>query len=190
VAPNLAYQDYDFATKASHGAFDCKRGPTNDSPYNAGLRTLPPVARPDVWYSYLQSPHFPELEPSGPESEGGIAPMGGPAYVWDERNKSVFRFPKYYAGKPLFYEWTRDYIKEFRLKKGHLERILPVNLYPLVDNPMDMEFGPDGALYVLEYGDGYFDEIPMRSCRRSTSCAATAHRWSRWRRAPRAAAHR
>ena len=28
------------------------------------------------------------------------------------------------------------------------------------DNPMDMEFGPDGALYVLEYGDGYFAENP------------------------------
>ena len=28
------------------------------------------------------------------------------------------------------------------------------------DNPMDMEFGPDGALYVLEYGDGYFRQNP------------------------------
>ena len=28
------------------------------------------------------------------------------------------------------------------------------------DNPMDMEFGPDGALYVLEYGDGFFAENP------------------------------
>ena len=25
---------------------------------------------------------------------------------------------------------------------------------------MDMEFGPDGALYILEYGDGYFSENP------------------------------
>lgn len=29
-----------------------------------------------------------------------------------------------------------------------------------VDNPMDLEFGPDGALYVLDYGDGYFRENP------------------------------
>jgi hypothetical protein len=28
------------------------------------------------------------------------------------------------------------------------------------DNPMDIEFGPDGALYVLEYGDGFFAENP------------------------------
>ena len=25
---------------------------------------------------------------------------------------------------------------------------------------MDMEFGPDGALYTLEYGDGFFAELP------------------------------
>jgi hypothetical protein len=29
-----------------------------------------------------------------------------------------------------------------------------------VDNPIDMEFGPDGALYVLEYGDGYYIANP------------------------------
>ena len=26
----------------------------------------------------------------------------------------------------------------------------------LCDNPMDMEFGPDGNLYLLTYGDGFF----------------------------------
>jgi hypothetical protein len=29
-----------------------------------------------------------------------------------------------------------------------------------VDNPIDVELGPDGALYVLEYGDGYFSANP------------------------------
>jgi len=161
VTPNLPYVNYDFATKTSGSPFDCKGGPTNDSPHNTGLKKLPPVARPTVWYSYLPSPHFPQLEEEGPEGEGGIAPMGGPAYVYEKRNKSVFKFPKYYDGKPLFYEWTRDYIKEMRLNKNRgLSGIFPFNLTAWVDNPMDMEFGPDGALYVLEYGDGYFDENP------------------------------
>jgi hypothetical protein len=30
----------------------------------------------------------------------------------------------------------------------------------VLDNPMDMEFGPDNALYTLEYGTGYFAELP------------------------------
>jgi glucose/arabinose dehydrogenase len=152
----LPYVDYDFAAKTSGRVFDCKR-PVNDSRHNTGRRVLPPVARPDMWYSYSQSPHFPELEPEGPEGNDGIAPMGGPAYVLDPGNRSPFRFPRYYAGKPLFYEWSRDYVKEFRLNdKRRLRGIFPFGTF--VDNPMDMEFGPDGALYVLEYGDGFFAE--------------------------------
>jgi PKD repeat protein len=74
-------------------------------------------------------------------------------------NRSVFRFPKYYEGKPLFYEWSRDYIKEIRLNDNRRPRgIFPFGVF--VDNPMDMEFGPDGALYVIEYGDGFFAENP------------------------------
>ena len=43
--------------------------------------------------------------------------MGGPAYDFDAQNRSVFRWPSYYNGVPLFYEWTRDYVKEFRLNR-------------------------------------------------------------------------
>ena len=62
---------------------------------------------------------------------------------------------------PLFFEWTRDYVKEFRLDQaGNLAQIIPVLPSFIFDNPMAMEFGPDGALYVLEYGDGFFLETP------------------------------
>jgi cytochrome c len=158
VTPKLAYNDYDFATKVSGPKFNCK-APRNDSAYNTGLKTLPPVARPDVWYSYILSPHFPALEVEGPEGNGGIAPMGGPAYVPKRGNKSPLRFPNRYAGKPLFYEWSRDYIKLMELdKRGRLDEIQ--SFAPFVDNPMDIEWGPDGTMYVLEYGDGYFAENP------------------------------
>ena len=155
VTPTLPYIDYDFATKTSGEAFNCN-APTNDSPYNTGLKRLPSVTQPDVWYSYDESPLFPELGPEG--TPGGIAPMGGPAYDPVPGNSSPFRFPNYFKGVPLFYEWSRDYIKEFRLNGRKLGEIRPFSV--LVDNPMDMEYGPDGALYVLEYGDGYFAENP------------------------------
>ena len=48
--------------------------------------------------------------------------MGGPAYEPEPGNRSVFRFPNYYKGKPLFYEWSRDYIKEFRLNEPRAGR--------------------------------------------------------------------
>jgi cytochrome c len=164
VTPDMPYIDYDFATGESGEPFNCSR-PVNDSPHNTGQRVLPPVAQPDVWYSYDVSALFPEL------LEGGIGPMAGPAYQFDRDNPSVFRWPRYYHGQPLFYEWTRDYVMEFRLDRPNGRRLADIRQVPLpirfpgdtdspVDNPMDMEFGPDGALYTLQYGDGFFSLNP------------------------------
>lgn len=153
----LAYVDYDFATGESGDAFDCA-APVNESPHNTGLRELPPVQQPDVWYGYGRSAQFPELE------TGGIGPMAGPAYDFDPtdlRSPRSVAWPEYYDGMPLFYEWTRDYVKGMRLgEDGELVSIEPVIDSLVTDNPMDLEFGPDGALYILEYGDGYFRENP------------------------------
>ncbi|MFW6694986.1 PQQ-dependent sugar dehydrogenase [Streptomyces sp. MAR4 CNX-425] len=156
----LPYHDHDFATGESGAAFDCAE-PVNTSPHNTGRTELPPVEQPEVWYSYGQSAEFPGL------GTGGIAPMAGPAYDHDWLTTLFNRdvaWPRYYDGTPLFAEWSRDYIREFRLdRSGAVEAVNPVAqgvAEPPVDNPMDMEFGPDGALYVLEYGDGYFSENP------------------------------
>jgi cytochrome c len=60
-------------------------------------------------------------------------------------------------------------VKVFELNRPHGDRLVDIhNLFPggtgaaqiIQDNPMDMEFGPDGALYTLEYGDGFFLETP------------------------------
>ncbi|HMG31894.1 MAG TPA: PKD domain-containing protein, partial [Jiangellaceae bacterium] len=150
----LPYVDYDFATGQSGATFDCV-SPVNESPHNTGLRELPTVAQPQVWYTYGLSSQFPEL------GTGGIGPMGGPAYDFDRKSRSPNRWPEYYDGVPLFFEWTRDYVKEFRLDQaGDLAQIIPVLPSIIFDNPMSIEFGPDGALYVLEYGDGFFLETP------------------------------
>jgi cytochrome c len=147
-------------------AFNCAN-PVNESPNNTGRRELPPVVQPDVWYSYTASAEFPEL------GTGGIGPMAGPAYDFDPAKASPPAWPAYFDGAPLFYEWTRDYIKEFRLDAdGNVVDINPATgsllgtLGPengdqaTLDNGMDLEFGPEGALYTLEYGDGFFGEFP------------------------------
>ena len=54
----LPYQDWDFTTKTSSGPFNCA-APVNDSPYNTGLRQLPPTRHPDVWYCYGASAGVP-----------------------------------------------------------------------------------------------------------------------------------
>jgi hypothetical protein len=154
VNPDMPYVDYNFATSTSGAPFNCAQ-PVNDSPHNTGLRNLPTVRKAEVVYTYGPSAQFPEL------GTGGIGPMGGPAYHFDARSDSRTKWPADFDGKPLFYEWTRDYVKAFTLDADDrvtaVEPVLPSIAF---DNPMDLEFGPDGSLYVLEYGDGYFAENP------------------------------
>ena len=153
----LPYVDFDFATETSGDPFDCA-APVNESPHNTGLTELPPVTQPDIWYGYGESPEFPEL------GTGGIGPMGGPAYEFDPATtlgRAPIAWPEYYDGVPLIYEWTRDWIQGVHLgDDGSVESIEHFVPSIVTDNPMDLEWGPDGALYVLEYGDGYFAENP------------------------------
>ena len=111
------------------------------------------MTQPDVWYTYGPSAQFPELE------TGGIGPMAGPAYQFDSKvakGKNPTAWPAYYDNVPLFYEWTRDYIKAFFTERGDVARIEHVFATFDFANPIDIEFGPDGSLYVLDYGNGFF----------------------------------
>jgi glucose/arabinose dehydrogenase/PKD repeat protein len=162
----IGYVDFDFATSTSGDEFPCPN-PVNESPNNTGRRVLPEIVQPDVFYSYPAADFglFPELL----EDRGGngIGPMGGPAYDFLGSSRSETKWPRVFEGHPLFYEWTRDYFKVFELNRPNGNRLTDIhNLFPggpsgiVQDNPMDAEFGPDGALYTLEYGDGFFLETP------------------------------
>ena len=162
VDPETPYVDYDFATGESGEPFDCS-SPVNDSPNNTGLTELPPVADSEVTYQFGVSEEFPEL------GSGGIGPMAGPVYNGEStknrkatHGRPTVAWPEEFAGHPLFGEWTRDYVKLFTLDEDADEVTSIQSVLPslVIDNPMDMEFGPDGALYVLEYGDGYFAQNP------------------------------
>ena len=145
----FAYNDYDFATGTSGALFDCA-APVNDSPNNTGLRSLPAAQAPDVWYSYGESPEFPEL------GTGCGCPMAGPVYHYDADLVSERKFPAYFDDTPFFFEWGRNFIKEFKLDdSGELLDILPFLPTETYLRPMDMTFGPDGAMYLLEWGSEF-----------------------------------
>jgi cytochrome c len=150
VGPNDAYIDYDFATQTSGAAFDCANGPTNDSPNNTGLTKLPAPIPAQVWYHYATDPdHFPELH--------GGAPMAGPVYRYDANLQSTRKWPAYYDGKAVFGEWNNNELFTFQLsaddsKVEKINRLLPSMTFL---KPMSMRFGPDGALYIIEWGSGF-----------------------------------
>ncbi|MGJ7441306.1 PQQ-dependent sugar dehydrogenase [Aquipuribacter sp. MA13-6] len=146
--PNLPYTDYDFATGTSGAVFDCD-DLVNDSPNNTGLRQLPPAVAPDIAYSKTTTdPTFPELGTGG-------APMAGPVYRYDPDLDSDVAFPEYYDGKGFFYEWGAHFLAAVTLEDGS-----PVSTEPFLPEtrfnaPMDMAFGPDGAMYLAEWGRGF-----------------------------------
>lgn len=151
---HLEYVDYDFATETSGAPFDCDH-PRNESPRNTGLVELPPVTDPELMYNYGSAPNYPGL------GSGGIGPMAGPMYVFDPASTSPIKWPQQYSGGIIFYEWTRDLIALFRLdENGALGAIESLPPEVTAESPMDVEFGPDGALYVLEYGEGYYSANP------------------------------
>ena len=147
---NQPYYEYDFATGISGKPFDPKK-PVNHSRLNTGLTDLPPAQGSLIWYANKTPKEFPIM------GTGGRAIMGGPFFRKEDYKDSKTAFPDYYDNKWFITEWIRDWIIVVTLDdQGNyrsMERFLPD--IP-VAGPMDMQFGPDGSLYVLEYGKGWF----------------------------------
>jgi len=165
------YNEWDYATGEPGEWFDCDAGPVNNSTWNTGLEQLPPVTQPQIWYGDNPGDQpWDELVTFA--ERGGQAPMGGPIYRYDEENDSPRKFPAFWDGKPFMGEFSQDYVAVFELDElssdGEVTAIhnfLPnAALYeaaaPEWSGIMDMEFGPDGSLYVLEYGKGFFRQNP------------------------------
>jgi len=140
---NQPYRDYDFSKKSSGPAFDPQHI-INNSPNNTGIQELPPVQSSFIWYSYDTSEEFPWL------NKGGVNPMGGPVF-----RKKVHgnHFPDYFEGKLFVYEWMRDWIYVVAMdENGDYIQADPFMPNTEFSHPMDMIFGTDGHLYLLEYG--------------------------------------
>ncbi|MFI8993409.1 PQQ-dependent sugar dehydrogenase [Streptomyces sp. NPDC053542] len=143
---NDAYIDYDFATGDSGEAFDCA-APKNTSVHNTGLTDLPPAQAAWIPYDNASVPEF---------GSGSESPMGGPVYRYDAALDSKVKFPEAYDGDFFAGEFGRRWIK--RIEKADDGTVQSINAFPWNGTQvMDMAFGPDGALYVLDYGTGYFN---------------------------------
>ncbi|MFI5742341.1 ThuA domain-containing protein [Streptomyces anulatus] len=162
VGNNTPFNDYDFATRTSGPKFDCS-ALVNDSPNNTGLRELPPAQPATVWYAYSASAEFPEV------GTGGGGPMGGPVYDYDPDNTYRTKFPEYFEGKAFNYELTRRWFKTFSfqsedqtftdprfdpVKAGDLQSVNGIFEDMEWNQPFDADFGPDGAMYVIDFGLG------------------------------------
>jgi glucose/arabinose dehydrogenase/PKD repeat protein/plastocyanin len=145
------YYEYDYATQTSGDQYDCEGGPTNDSPLNTGIDTLPPVTEPLIWYPYGSSPEFPEIPPAGAR-----AAMGGPVYHFDPDLDSDVKLSEYYDGKLIWGDWTRNLLMATTLDSNG-DYVTSEEFMPNAEfrHPHDIELGPDGAIYIIEWGNNF-----------------------------------
>lgn len=149
IGDNYPYRAYDYTTGQSGDPFDPAK-PINNSPNNTGLQQLPPAQPAFIWYPYGASPDFPQV------GTGGRNAMAGPVYYTDMFPKAT-RYPDYYDGKLIIYDWIRGWIKAVTmLPNGDFDKMEPFVEGESFANPIDMEVGKDGRLYILEYGKGWF----------------------------------
>lgn len=147
IANNRPYADVDFATGKIGASYD-PQAPVNESPNNTGEKRLPPAQPALLYYPYGDSPEFPEL------GKGGRTACAGPVYHFSASLQSPVKFPQAYDRALFIFEWSRNWIKVVHLDDDfQVRRIEPFMPEQPFVRPIDMEFGADGALYVLEYGD-------------------------------------
>ncbi|RYC68974.1 PQQ-dependent sugar dehydrogenase [Spirosoma sordidisoli] len=150
VGNNQAFPVYDYANKKPLEKKDPTH-PVNNSPNNTGLTELPPTAPSFVYYPYAVSEEFPLV------GTGSRSATGGPVYRQADFKNAKRPWPAYYEGKWIVTDFSRGWIMAITMDaEGNyqsMERFLP-SYHPV--EPIDMKFGPDGDLYVLEYGSNWF----------------------------------
>jgi cytochrome c len=153
VGNNQPYRTFDFDTRESGAPFSAQ-APLNQSPHNTGADTLPPAQPALIWYPYGKNRDFPML------GAGGRNAMAGPVFYAGEYPEKT-RFPEYYNGKVLIYDWMRHWIMAVTLdSSGQLYRVERLGDSLQLSRPMDMLFDQNGTLWVLEYGTRWYSSNP------------------------------
>jgi cytochrome c len=153
IANNQAYNHTRFldSTHAEAGPLFDVAHPVNTSPNNTGRDTLPPAKGALIWYPYAPSPEFPIV------GSGGRAAAAGPVFYRDDFKNAPRAFPQYYDGKLFIYEFMRHWIMAVTMDKNDdlvsIEQFMPNSKFAA---PIEMEFAPNGDMYILEYGTLWF----------------------------------
>ncbi|MDA1069051.1 MAG: PQQ-dependent sugar dehydrogenase [Verrucomicrobia bacterium] len=138
VADNRAYADYDFSSEQIGARFNPDE-PFNDSPNNTGLNQLPPTTEP-LW-AYPRA-----------------SACAGPVYHYGDFPNNATKLPKVFDNSLIVFDWTSAWVRVLKLNdSGDVVSNKPWLGRHLFVHPIDMEFGNDGSLYVLEYGSLWYD---------------------------------
>lgn len=147
VADNLVYtaiagEAYPVGTK-----FDVNNL-KNLSKLNTGLETMP-VAIGAIGHYSSSGVTNDIMKPFA--TGGGETAISGPYYRYDAANANAGRLPAFFHGKFIVGEFSRNRL--WALEMTSAGGIAKVTEIRTVTKPIDMDIGPKGELYVLEYGN-------------------------------------
>ena len=150
IGNNIPYVEFHHQDSTYGKAFDALH-PVNKSRNNTGLTELPLPVPAMIWYPYSMSDEFPLV------GAAGRSATGGPVYRKSDFPNAARPFPSYYEGKWLIVEFMRGWIMSVTMDENgnykSMEKFAPELNF---SSAIDMKFGPEGDLYVLEYGSAWF----------------------------------
>lgn len=147
IANNRPYYDFNYAT-GKVGELYNPQNPINNSTTNTGSKQLPIPTPAWIYYPYGNSKEFPQV------GSGGRTACAGPVYHFQENLNSQTKLPRYLDNCLFIFDWQRKFIKYVRLdENSDIVSIEPFLTEIDINRAVDMKIGPDGALYVLDYGD-------------------------------------
>ena len=158
VGPNAPYAKVDFTTGKVGPKHDPAK-PLNEAPGNPGIRELPPAQGAFIWWPYGRSDKWPEL------GSGGRTACAGPVFRWKPEFEQTNGFPRHFDNCLLFWDWQRPFIRWARLDAdANLVGIEPFtdgvvacggkagSGATVIRRPSYAFFGPDGHLFLMDYG--------------------------------------
>ncbi len=134
------YTDFDFDAKKLGKTFN-PAALENHSPNSTGMKVLPAVEMPFWFYPRASA-------------------CAGPVYHYDSYPEIPSKLPKELDNTLIIYDWTSAWLRRIKLdEKSQIVSNEPFLSRHLFIHPGDMEMGPQGELYILEYGSAWYDGI-------------------------------
>lgn len=150
IGDNRPYRMRDPETGALGKLSDPQR-PQNASPRNTGAQVLPEAKPALIWYPYALSEKFPAL------GQGGRNALSGGVYRRPAAAEAKIAWPDYFEGKLIIGDFIRRQLNIVKMDEyGRVERVETVAENAPINSPLDLGFGPEGALYVLNYGSAWY----------------------------------
>lgn len=138
IADNKAYAEYDFQTLKITDRFNADE-PVNNSQFNTGIGALPPAEAP-LWFAHRS------------------CYCAGPVYYRDDYEVVNGTLPEEMNSCLITYDWNNGRMQLTKLdSKGGMEWKADFLSGKKFVHPSDIELGPNGTMYILEYGSGWYD---------------------------------